>query len=403
MTDQLHQAAPSHVPGETSTGSKRRDVLFGPDYPEDVPARVHHARGARIWDERGREFIDYVMGLGAVALGYGHPAVDRAATEAIASGVIGPLPPMLEEEVAALLYGAMPWMEQVRFLKTGAEAVQAAVRLARVHTGRDRVVSCGYHGWLDWCQSERGVPEAVRALHGTIPYNDVEASVALLRRIGHDLAAVVVEPVIDGEPDAEWLAQIRSETERVGTVLVFDEIKTAFRIGLGGAVERYGVTPDLAVVGKALGNGFPIAAVGGRRSIMAGVSKTWISSTLATEQVSLAAAKAVIDVMIAERVPEALGRLGHQLYAGLVRLTERYPGTISATRGMPEMCYLEFEDPATGFRVVRLAAKQGVLWKRTAYNFVSLAHDPTLIEHTLGVLDRSIASVHNEGPRSGPC
>jgi glutamate-1-semialdehyde 2,1-aminomutase len=119
-----------------------------------------------VWDEDGREFIDYVMGLGAVALGYGHPVVNRAAIEAVAAGVVGPLPPPLEETVANLLCRTLPGMEQVRFLKTGAEAVQAAVRLARVHTRRDTVLTCGYHGWLDWSQSEPGVPQAIRELQG---------------------------------------------------------------------------------------------------------------------------------------------------------------------------------------------------------------------------------------------
>ncbi len=396
--DTPRRMAAPHIPGETSTGSKRLEALFGPDYPNEVPARVVRSSGARIWDERGREFIDYVMGLGAVALGYGHPAVNRAASEAIAAGVVGPLPPLLEEEVAALLSRSMPWMEQLRFLKTGAEATLAAVRLARVHTGRDRVVTCGYHGWLDWCQSEPGVPRAVRSLHEHIPFNDIDQSVTCLRRLGPDLAAVVIEPVIDGEPDVEWLARMRTETERLGAVLIFDEIKTAFRIALGGAAERYGVKPDLAVVGKALGNGFPLAAVGGRRDIMAGATRTWISSTLATEQVSLAAAKAVVGIMVTERVPRRLGELGVRLYAGLTTLAERHPSVVSAVRGMPEMCYLEFRDPPSGYGVVRVAAAHGILWKRTAYNFVSMAHDPELIDRTLSVLEEALGAVR-DGPQ----
>jgi glutamate-1-semialdehyde aminotransferase len=292
-------------------------------------------------------------------------------------------------------------MEQVRFLKTGAEAVLAAVRLARVHTGRDRVVTCGYHGWLDWCQSEPGVPAAVRSLHEHIPFNEIDQGVACLRRLGPRLAAVVIEPVIDGEPGVEWLARMRSETERLGAVLIFDEIKTAFRIALGGAAERYGIEPDLAVVGKALGNGFPLAAVGGRRDIMAGATKSWISSTLATEQVSLAAAKAVIGIMVTERVPERLGELGGRLHAGLMALAARHPTMISTVCGMPEMCYLEFRDPPSGYGVVRVAAAHGILWKRTAYNFVSSAHDPELIDRTLIVLEEALQAVRDDSRRKG--
>ena len=136
------------VPGFTSTGSKRPDALFGPT-PEagfDPPAQMTRASGCRVWDQTGREYVDYIMALGAVALGYGHPAVNRAATAAINAGVVGPLPPVSEQELADAQAARIPWLERVRFLKTGAEAVAAAVRLARVATGREEVLGCGYHG-----------------------------------------------------------------------------------------------------------------------------------------------------------------------------------------------------------------------------------------------------------------
>src|SRR6058998_3575344 len=270
------------VPGFTSTASLRPDALFGPAEPGTdgpPPERITRAAGCRVWDEAGREYVDYVMALGAVALGYGHPAVNRAAEQAIAAGVVGPLPPVLEEELADALAMRIPWLEQVRFLKTGAEAVAAAVRIARVATGRERVLGCGYHGWLDWSQGGEGVPAATRALYGEIPFNDVDGTRRLIREAGDRLAVVVVEPVVVIEPAREWLDVVRAETTRVGAVLVFDEIKTAFRVAIGGAAERYGVRPDLAVLGKALANGFPLAVVGGRADVMAGSARTWISST----------------------------------------------------------------------------------------------------------------------------
>ena len=199
------------------------------------------------------------MALGAVALGYGHPAVNQAAEQAIADGVVGPLPPVAEEELAAALAARIPWLERVRFLKTGAEAVAAAVRIARVVTGREHVLGCGYHGWLDWCQGGAeggGIPAGVRALFAEVPFNDVAATRDMIRDRGRQLAAVVVEPVVVAEPTREWLDALRAETQKVGAVLIFDEIKTAFRLAIGGAGERYGVRPDLAVLGKALANGF---------------------------------------------------------------------------------------------------------------------------------------------------
>jgi len=231
------------VPGFTSTGSKRPDALFGADADAALPTRMTRAAGCRVWDAEGREYVDYVMALGAVALGYGHPAVNRAAEQAIAAGVVGALPPVLEEELADALAMRIPWLEQVRFLKTGAEAVAAAVRLARVATGRDRVLGCGYHGWLDWSQGGEGVPATTRALYAEIPFNDVEGTRRLIRDAGDRLAVVVVEPVVVIEPTRAWLEAVREEATRVGAVLVFDEIKTAFRLAIGGAASAMAFGP----------------------------------------------------------------------------------------------------------------------------------------------------------------
>ena len=381
-----------HIAGFTSTGSKNRERLFGALHA-DLPSRMVRSAGYRVWDENDREYIDYIMGLGSVALGYGHSEVTRAAVEAIEDGVVGPLAPVLEEDLAAEISSLMPWVEQVRFLKTGAEAMAAAVRLARVATGRDRILGCGYHGWLDWGQSAEGVPRSTRDLYGELPFNDAEASRKLIRAVGDSLAAVAFEPVIHGEPDPEWLAVLREETERVGALLIVDEIKTVCRIAIGGACERYGIRPDLAVMGKALANGFPLAAVGGRAQVMAGVTRTWISSTLATEFVSLAAARATLDVMVARQVPKHLGRVGARLRSGLVRLQETHPELVIAVGGIPEMCFLQYADEAVSRAVTAACARSGLLFKRSAYNFVSLAHDEPLIDSTLGLLAQALSTV----------
>ncbi len=388
-----------HVPGFTSTGSKRPEALFGaaalsPDAPGGgLPARMTRAAGCRVWDAEGREYLDYVMALGAVALGYGHADVNRAATTAIAAGVAGPLPPVLEEELAGALARRLPWLERVRFLKTGAEAVAAAVRLARVATGRDRVLGCGYHGWLDWCQGGEGVPAATRALYGEIPFNDVDGTRRLIREAGDRLAVVVIEPVVVVEPTREWLETVRAETTRVGAVLVFDEIKTAFRIALGGAAERYGIRPDLAAVGKALANGFPLAAVGGRADLMAGAARTWISSTLATEAVALAAAQATLDVFVRDDVCGHLHRVGTRLLHGLHHLHREHGDQVTGVGGIAEMCFLHFSTDRVSANVARGCAARGLLFKRTAYNFVSLAHDEATIDRTLAVLEEVLKTI----------
>ncbi len=388
------------VPGFTSTGSKRPDALFGGATPHEdtgLPTRMVRASGCRVWDVQGREYLDYVMALGAVALGYGHPEVNRAAEQAIAAGVAGPLPPVLEEELAEALARSIPWLERVRFLKTGAEAVAAAVRLARVATGRERVLGCGYHGWLDWCQGGDGVPAATRALYAEVPFNDVEGTRRLIREVGDRLAVVVVEPLVVVEPTREWLETLRAETSRVGAVLVFDEIKTAFRLALGGAAERYGVRPDLVALGKALANGFPLAVVGGRADLMAGAARTWISSTLATESVSLAAAQATLAVMARDDVCGHLHRIGTRLLHGLHRLHRAHAELVTGVGGVAEMCFLHFASDAISRDVARGCAARGLLFKRTAYNFVSLAHDEAAVARTLGVLDEVLGEAPGRG------
>jgi glutamate-1-semialdehyde 2,1-aminomutase len=380
------------VPGFTSTGSKRPEALFGPG----GPARMTRASGCRVWDDAGREHLDYIMALGAVALGYGHPEVNRAAEAAIAAGVVGPLPPVAEEELAEALAQRIPWLERMRFLKTGAEAVAAAVRLARVATGRDAVLGCGYHGWLDWCQGATdGVPAGVRALFGELPFNDVEAGRTMIRERAARLAAVVIEPVIVSEPKREWLQMLRAETERAGAILIFDEIKTAFRLAIGGAVERYDVrpVPDLVVIGKALANGFPLAAVGGRADLMAGTSRTWISSTLATEGVALAAARATLQVFERDDVCGHLHRVGTRLLHGLHELQRRHSGAIAGVAGIAEMCFLHYATDDLAHRAAEGAAQRGVLFKRTAYNFVSLAHDERVVDRTLEILDAALQEI----------
>ncbi len=385
------------VAGFTSTGSKHPQVLFG-TVSADTPVRMIASHGCTVVGSDGRSYLDFLMALGAVALGYGHDEVNRSAIEAVQQGGIGSLAPAQEELLAGDIAEMMPGLEQVRFLKTGAEAAAAAVRLARVITGRDRVLGCGYHGWLDWCSASGGVPEATRSLYREIPFNDAEQSVELIRAAGGSLACVVLEPVIDAAPQVEWLAAVREACDHVGALLVFDEIKTAFRVSPGGAVQRWGVQPDLTILGKALANGFPLAAVGGKAELMGRVRDTWISSTMATEWVALAAARATLRVMREQQVTTHLHLMGGMLLAGLRLLADLHPVLIERASGIEELCNLHYRNEDVARRVALACAERGLLFKRNAYNFVSLAHSAAEVSMALDIL----AAVLREQERAMP-
>lgn len=369
------------VAGFTSTGSKRPAALYGDQVDDALPLLLTRSAGCTVWDVSGREYLDCIMALGAVALGYAHPAVNAAAIEAIEQGMVGPLAPELESRLASEIRRLMPWVELARFHKTGAEACAAAVRLARTHTGREQALGCGYHGWLDL------------GLAGTIPFNDAEGTRRAIRQAGDRLAAVIMEPVVEAEPAREWLEVVRTETSRTGALLIIDEVKTACRIAIGGATERYRLTPDLVVMGKAIANGFPLAVVGGRRDVMARVADTWISSTLSTEWQSLAASLATLGVMQRQQVPAHLHRVGSRLLDGLQGLAQSYNALAPAAAGIPEMCFLRFRDEALSGAIAAGMARRGVLFKRTAYNFVSLAHDEASVVRVLEALDDTLRHV----------
>ena len=378
------------VAGFTATRSKGPDALFG---GPGGPTHLVRSEGARVETADGRVLLDWTMALGSVALGYGHPAVVDAAARAARDGVVGPLPPTLEVEVAERLCAAYPGAEQARFLKTGAEAVQAAVRLARVATGRERVVHCGYHGWLDGAFAGAGVPAVVAAAWTTIPFDDLPAAEAAVGA-GAPPAAILIEPVIERAPSPRWLRGLVDLADTSGALLVFDEIKTGFRLARGGAAERWGVRPDLAVLGKALANGFPLAAVVGRADVMVRVKETWISSTLATESVGLAAARAVLDVWDTTDVAGHLAAVGRRLLDGLVRLAA---GGAFEVVGLPEMFFLRFPSAEAERRFLLATVGHGVLLKRGAYDFPSLAHGESEVALTLAAVEAALAEAGSGG------
>jgi len=285
------------------------------------PNFLERGQGSHVWDVDGNEYIDYLMGLGPIILGYAYPAVDEAVREQLGKGSILSLAHPLEVEVSELICEIVPCAEMVRFGKNGSDATAAAVRVARAYTGRDIIACSGYHGWQDWyigsTTRAAGVPEAVRELTCAFEPGDIDALHRLFREYAGRIAAVVMEPAGGLEPSKEYLEKARELTAEQGAVLVFDEVVSGFRIALGGAQEYFGVTPDLCALGKAIANGFPLAVICGRADIMSLFEEVFFSFTFGGECLSLAAAKATIAELRRQDVIEHIWRQGEKLRDGL--------------------------------------------------------------------------------------
>ena len=372
--DEWAARAAELLPTGASTGSKRPEALYGTVEPAG-PTHFTQAIGCRIETTDGNELVDCTMALGAVAIGYGEPKITRGVLDVVAQGMVSGLSHVLEVEVAERFCNVVPCAERVQFVKTGAEAMSAAESVARAYTGRSVVIGSGYFGWHDWCSNQPGVPDSVKSDFRAVPFDDISALEAAVSAAGSQLAAIAIEPVVERMASPEWIARARALCDASGAALIFDEMKTGFRLAAGGYQQISGVTPDLAAFGKALANGFPLAAVCGRAELMDGLRKTWVSSTLASEGAALAAVNGVLDWYEGGDVCAELARIGGDMrdrVSGALK-TSGFGGV--SLHGLDQMWFMKFEQPAMEQRFVALAAEHGALFKRGAYNFAALAHD----------------------------
>ena len=323
-SNELYERASRTVPLASQTFSKSAMMYVR----GAAPLFLERGEGARVWDVDGNAYIDFVLGLLPVVLGYKDPDVDAAIRAQLDRGITFSLATELEIELSEMLTRLIPCAEMVRFGKNGSDATTAAIRLARAHTGRDRIALCGYHGWHDWyigtTARHLGVPQAVRELSDTFTYNDADSLECLVKARLGQIAAVIMEPALAVDPAPGFLQAVREICDREGIVLVFDEIITGFRMHLGGAQAVYGVTPDLSSFGKAMANGMPISAIVGKREIMRQMEDVFVSGTFGGECLSLAAAIATINKI--EKV-DAIGRtraVGRRLAKGVAKILKRH-------------------------------------------------------------------------------
>jgi len=315
----------NRIPDASFTLSKRPRA-----FPSGVWGQVTCGKGPRVWTRDGRVLMDWICGLGALAVGHDHPHVMAAVSKQLLKGTLFSLPSVLEEEVADRLCEVIPCADQVRVVKTGSEACSAAVRIARMATGRDVILTTetSYHGWHDGFVAVKpkhpGVPDQFEEVIFSVPYNELGRLTEILR--DNPVAAVMLEPVQGEPPKPGYLDGLVKAAHEYGALVIFDEMLCGGRMNLGGAQKYYGVMPDLATFGKALGGGLPFAFVCGRSDLM---KHAWpVSGTFSGDALALAAAEAMLDIYRDEPVITSLWRNGEIVQQALLQVAERYDLTL---------------------------------------------------------------------------
>lgn len=402
----LWQRAKRVIPGGNMLLSKRSEMFL----PEKWPSYFSRAKGVSIWDMDGQEFLDTAfMGIGTNTLGYGHPEVDDAVRGTIDAGNMTTLNCPEEVWLAERLVELHPWADMVRFARSGGEANAIAVRIARAAAGRDVVAVCGYHGWHDWYLASNlgdsrnldghllpglepnGVPRNLRGSVATFRYNHFEELLALVET--QDIGVVKMEVMRNEQPKDGFLEKVRDLCTDKGIVLVFDECTSGFRETYGGLHKKYGVEPDVAVFGKALGNGYAITGVIGRREVMDAAQTTFISSTFWTERIGPTAGLKTLEVMERERSWETIEKTGKAVIEGWTKLAQTH-GIDIAVSGLPAIAAYGFKsDNRLKYKtlVTQEMLKQGLL-ATTAF-YTSTAHTPEIVDRYFNTLDPIYAQI----------
>ena len=378
-----------------------------PLYAGESPVYIQYGKGSRCWDIDGNEFIDYILGFGPIILGYAHPVVNDAVTKSLTDGVCFTFNHPIQNELARTIIRVVPSAEMVSFCKTGSDATSAAIRIARAYTGRDKVAHYGYHGWHDWSVvgmegMDTGIPTGLRTYTVTFDADYPETLAALLEAEPSAYAAIIVAPEeIHGNLSA-CLTEIGQLARSYGAVFILDEVKTGFRLALGGAQERYGVIPDLCTCSKAIANGFPLAVVAGRRAIMEAAKNVWFSSTFNGEILSMAAAIATIGELERDGKLAHIWYMGERLIAGLTDIIKCKQVT-ATVRGLPEppMPFLRFTDNDINKRehqkriFYTTVVQNGILLHPDHVWFISAAHSEAEIDRTLEVCEMAMQAAAN--------
>jgi len=376
----------------------------------EYPVFITHGHGGHIFDVDGNEYIDMLCAYGPIILGYVEPEINDAVKAQMDKGFCFSLVQPVQNELEERLINTLPCGEQAIIVKTGSDATNAAVRAARAFTGRDVIARCGYHGWGDWCvENHGGVPQAVVELTKEFAYGDIadlervfaenpnQVACVIITPVGHPLAAPVVPP------PPGYLEKVKEITHKNGAVLIFDEIRTGFRVAMGGAQERYGVTPDLATVGKAMANGYPIAAVVGKREVLSVYEKdAFLSSTFFPNSLEMVAAMKCMDILEREKVQDAIWERGTRFLERLGKIVEE-SGVPVTKSGIPPMPFLTFDRVDDHYRERRTefytqCIRRGLFVQPYHHWYIAYRHTQEDLDRALTVVEEALAYVAEKYP-----
>jgi len=422
-SQQLYQEACKYMPGGVNSPVRAFRAVGG------TPLYIQRGRGSRIWDVDGNEFIDYVCSWGPLILGHAHPEVVAAAKSAAELGTSFGAPTEVSVRLAKAICEALPSVDMVRMVNSGTEAAMSAIRLARAFTKRTKIVKFegGYHGHVDSLLARAGsgvatfgipdtpgVPDSTAADTITVPYNNIDAVADAFASIGNQIAAVIVEPVAGNmgvvAPKQGFLEGLREITAKHQSLLIFDEVITGFRISYGGAQAEFGVFPDITVLGKIIGGGFPVGAYGGRREIMEMVAPSgpvYQAGTLSGNPVAMAAGLATLQELIKPGVYENLNTLSARLEKGLKNAAKETGIHLTVNRAASMLTCFFTPGPVIDYQSAKQAntdlyarffwamLERGVYLPPSQFEavFVSTAHTESDIDATVEAAREAFATV----------
>jgi glutamate-1-semialdehyde 2,1-aminomutase len=426
-SEQLYQEALQHIVGGVNSPSRSYKAVGG-----GAPVVMERAQGAYFWDVDGNKYIDYLAAYGPIIAGHAHPHITKAIQRAAETGVLYGTPTPHEITFAKMLKEAIPSLEKVRFVNSGTEAVMTTIRVARAYTGRDKIVKFAgcYHGHSDLVlvaagsgpstlgtPDSAGVPKSIAQEVITVPYNDVESFKQAMDVWGDQVAAVLVEPIVGNfgivTPKPGFLEAINEIAHQAGSLVIYDEVITAFRFMYGGAQNLLGIEPDLTALGKIIGGGLPIGAYGGRQDIMeqvAPLGPAYQAGTMAGNPASILAGIACLEVLKQDGVYEYLDKLGAMLEEGILLHANKYgiPITINRLKGAFTVYFTtekvenyeqaQRSDGEMFAKFFKLMLKQGINLAPSKYEawFVTLAHTEEDVEYTLKAVENAFKQLKNE-------